>query len=172
MQQYKIVNNDDGYFLLSAHHGNFAVIDNITTEFLSGLQNIPDIGLVAVVDSNKLNQTKINRRKLSLIPLSINIYGHIQYADTVGEILGKAGAFLQHPAFLEPGIEYYNPQFYYPDCKLEPLTHLVGLSDSDISAKHLSEEVETVLASLDTHGKDTTPATDADLTSIAAGLQQ
>lgn len=172
MQQYKIVNNNDGYFLLSAQHGNFAVIDSITTKFLSELQSIPDIGLVAVVDSNKLNQTKINRRKLSVIPLSINIYGHIQFADTVGEALGKAGSFLQHPAFLEPSIEYYNPQFYYPDGKLEPLTHLVGLSDSDISAKHLSEEVETVLASLDTHGKDATSATDADLTNIAAGLEQ
>lgn len=172
MQQYNVIDNNDGFFLSSAHHGKFAVIDSITGTSLSGLRGIPDIGLVAVVDSNKLNQTKINRKKLSTISLSINIYGHFKHADAVGETLGKSGSCLQHPTFLEPGIEYCNPQFYYPDGKLEPLTHLVGLSDSDIATKHLSEEVETVLASLDVHGKDTTSDTDADITSVATELLQ
>ncbi|ETS75548.1 hypothetical protein PFICI_12492 [Pestalotiopsis fici W106-1] len=151
-QQYPIDIQDSNCHLLSTLYGKFAIIDSQTATFICALHNIPHIRFLAVVNSNKLRQMKLSKKRLCIVPLSINIYGQYKDGETVGDLLGTIGAFLQHPAFLESGIEYYNPQLYYPDGKLESLTHLVGLSDCDIAANLLSEDVEAVLASLDDYG--------------------
>jgi hypothetical protein len=171
MQQYQINICHNEYWLWSARHGNFATIDTRTANALSRLQNLPDIRLVAILHSKVLKQKKRSKSGLTILPLSINICGPYMCGEKVGEALGKAEAFLQHPTSLEANIEYYNPQCYYPNNKLEPLTHLVGLDESDLAAKVLSEEVENVLASLVGHESDTNFDSNIDLTKILTELK-
>jgi hypothetical protein len=43
--------------------------------------------------------------------------------------------FLQHPLFLEPAYEYFNPQYFHPRGEIKCMTHLVGLSKIVYRAK-------------------------------------
>lgn len=104
---------------------------------------------MAVVETAILRRASLAGKLKGIFSLSINIFGPEGKGDFIGERLASASAFLQHPCFLEDGYEYYNPQFFYPDNKKTYLTYLIGLSESDMRAKRLSDEVEEVLASLD-----------------------
>ncbi|KAK5631889.1 hypothetical protein RRF57_007603 [Xylaria bambusicola] len=64
--------------------------------------------------------------------------------------------FLQHPFFLEPGYEYFNPQYFHSEDEMKCMTHFVGLSEIDYQAKRMSDEVEHILNSLDTTTRDDT----------------
>lgn len=170
-QQYQIRKHNSNYYLQSAVYGNFAIIDTQTAAHLCALQNIPPIQFLGVVESSKLKQAKWSRKTLCIVQLSISIYGQYKDGGNSGDILGKLGAFLQHPSVVKNGIEYYNPQLYYPHGKQEPLTHLVGLTDADISANLLSKEVETVLASLDDCDLDSIDS-DIDLMDVLTELRR
>jgi hypothetical protein len=102
-----------------------------------------------VVESAILRRASLAGKSKGIFPLSLNVFGPEDEGDIIGERLANASAFLQHPCFLEDGYEYYNPQYFYPDNKKTYLTYLVGLSESEMRAKRLSDEVEEVLVSLD-----------------------
>ncbi|KAF5645872.1 uncharacterized protein FTJAE_2302 [Fusarium tjaetaba] len=95
------------------------------------------------------------------IDISVNIYGPRNSIDEVDDALSEIGTYrtyLQHPVFLEPGIPYINPQFFYPTSQKTDLRHLVGSSarESDIKSK-ISQEVDEVMESLDGSSEDLTP---------------
>ncbi|KAF7537462.1 hypothetical protein G7054_g3692 [Neopestalotiopsis clavispora] len=129
--------------------------------------------------SMETSRLLIPKRQLTSVPCKTYrassswacICGQYKDGGNSGDVLGKLGAFLQHPSVVKNGIEYYNPQLYYPHGKQEPLTHLVGLTDADISANLLSEEVETVLASLDDCDIDSIDS-DIDLMDVLTELRR
>ncbi|KAG4435757.1 hypothetical protein IFR05_008771 [Cadophora sp. M221] len=149
-QVFKVIKRDDYHGLLSASAGVFARVDNITSTALRTLEKSGSSCYVkAIIDTKILSQVISGGKLKGIFPLSLNIFGPEDEADSVGEALASGSTFLQHPSFLEDGIEYYNPQYFYPDNKKVYLTGLIGLSESAIRAKGLSDEVEGVLASLD-----------------------
>ena len=46
--------------------------------------------------------------------------------DEVDRALSDLSSYLQHPVFLEPGVLYINPQFFYSTAEKTDLRHLVG----------------------------------------------
>lgn len=104
------------------------------------------------------------------VDISVNIYGPKNSISDVDEALSAIGTYrtyLQHPVFLEPGIPYINPQFFYPTSQKTDLRHLVGLSsqENDIKSK-ISQEVEDVMESLDGSSEDITAAWSGDVQQI------
>ncbi|KAH7330240.1 SNF2 family N-terminal domain-containing protein [Rhexocercosporidium sp. MPI-PUGE-AT-0058] len=146
---FEIVKQDDYHGVLSTGIGVFARLDSVTSIALRMLEKCVSCTVKAVIDTNVLNQATSSTDLKGIFILSINVFGLEDEADNVGEALASGSTFLQHPCFLEDGIQYYNPQYFYPDNKKSYLTDLIGLSDSDIRAKSLSDEVEGVLASLE-----------------------
>jgi hypothetical protein len=148
-QQFKVVYHDNCHGLLSTEFGIFARLDNVTSGRLQCLHAFSSCHVIAVVESAILHRTILAGRSKGIFPLSLNVFGIEDEGDIISDRLTEASAFLQHPCFLEDGYEYYNPQYFYPDNKKSYLTHLIGLSESEMRAKRLSDEVEGVLASLD-----------------------
>ncbi|KAK0744746.1 SNF2 family N-terminal domain-containing protein [Apiosordaria backusii] len=125
------------------------------------IQRVPDVELGAVAQSTELSlaRNKPSGKRL-IIPVSVNIYGPISVADQVGSTLSSFSYFLQHPIYLPPNFEYYNPQMYHRSGdKMENLTHLVGITDMEFKAKAISDEVQHVLESLETLVYDDAPLT-------------
>jgi len=133
-----------------------AVLDMVTCRAIQCLHHHRGVRATAVVDSSRLTQTRARGSSKSILSLSINIYGTHDEANEVGDKLSKMAVFLQHPLFLEPGYEYFNPQYFYPGGEMECMTHLVGLSEIEYRAKWISDEVERVFDSLDTMTRDDT----------------
>ncbi|SCO16339.1 related to promoter binding protein RUSH-1alpha [Fusarium fujikuroi] len=94
------------------------------------------------------------------IDISVNIYGPRNLISDVDKALSEIGTYrtyLQHPVFLEPGIPYINPQFFYPTSQKTDLRHLVGSSSREIHTKSkISQEVEDVMESLDVLSEEIT----------------
>jgi hypothetical protein len=121
-----------------------------TCKALQCLHDHHGVRATAVVETSKLMQTRVKGGSKGIIPLSINIYGMHDKANEVGDKLSEMAAFLQHPLFLEPGYEYFNPQYFHLGGEMKCMTHFVGLSEIEYRAKRISDEVEHVFDSLDT----------------------
>ncbi|KAI0536612.1 SNF2 family N-terminal domain-containing protein [Xylaria digitata] len=149
-QQFRIVSHEYSFGLLSERNKVIAMLDVDTCKALQCLQGYQGVRATAVVETLRLVQTCVKRGSKGVFPLSINIYGTQDEASKVGDKLSEMAAFLQHPFFLEPGHEYFNPQYLQPEDEMKCMTHFAGLSEIDYQAKRMSNEVEHVLNSLDT----------------------
>lgn len=136
------------YYVLSTRSNKVvARLDLSTCRALRSLDGLVAVKAAGVIESAAVSR---NQQKGGIVPLSINVYGPMSSADQVGRVLSKASAFLQHPFFLEPSCKgYFNPQLFRTGNELEDLTHLVGLTEKDIRAKAISDEVQHILESLD-----------------------
>jgi hypothetical protein len=119
-----------------------------TVQALRALEECPSLSLKAVVESGMLKQVLAGSKKGGLLSISINVYGPSADAPHAGAILARTSTCLQHPFHLGPRYQYFNPQMYHSGTEMENITHLVGLTDNDIRAKTLSDEIERVLQSL------------------------
>lgn len=146
---FKIVKCGDFHGVQSLNVGVFARLDQITSGALQTLEKFQTCRVTAVIEKKFLSQTKSGGKSKGIFPLSVNVFGPEDEADKVGETLADASIFLQHPCFLEDGIQYCNPQYFYPDNRKTYLTDIIGLSERELRAKRLSDEVEGVFASLD-----------------------
>ncbi|KAK4174664.1 SNF2 family N-terminal domain-containing protein [Triangularia setosa] len=148
------------YFALPDEHGSLiAVLDTATCRALRQVQRVPNVQLGVVAQSAELSTAKTKATaKRPIIAVSVNIYGPISVADQVGSTLSSFSYFLQHPFYLPPNYEYYNPQMFRSDDKMENLTHLVGITETAFKAKAISDEVQHILESLETLAHDGTPA--------------
>ena len=133
-----------------------AVLDMATCKALQCLNDHLGVRATAVVEPSRLTQTRAKGSSKGIFSLSINIYGTHDEANEVGDKFSKMNVFLQHPLFLEPGFEYFNPQYFHPGGEMECMTHLIGLSEIEYRAKWISDEVERVFDSLDTMTRDDT----------------
>ncbi|RSL93099.1 hypothetical protein CEP52_013448 [Fusarium oligoseptatum] len=135
----------------------FAMVDRITSGKLEALQGHGTVYTKAVIEGQTLVQLASKKKAKGSFAISLNVYGPESDAHDIGERLSRQQAFLQHPFYLEDGIEYWNPQFFDLGDTPKYLTHLVGMNESEIQAKRLSDAVQDVLTSLD-HGMLTGPA--------------
>lgn len=153
-QQYRITFHEDAFSLLSRKNEVVAVLDVDTCRALQCLHGYEGVTTTAVVETSRLIQKRVKGSSKGIFPLSINIYGTQDEANEVGNKLSKVAAFLQHPLFLEPGYEYYNPQYFHLGGETKCMTHLAGLREVEYRAKRLSDEVERVFDSLDIMARD------------------
>lgn len=128
----------------------FAHLDHKTCIAFASLDRIPNIIAKAMIDSEQLKQihNKSKPKTGKQVSVSINIHGPYRLADQVDGALSRTSTFLQHPFFLGGSCQYFNPQIFRSGTKMENLTHLVGLTEFDLKAKALSDEVEGIFESL------------------------
>ncbi|KAJ4094511.1 hypothetical protein NW760_012660 [Fusarium oxysporum] len=124
------------------------MIDLITAKKLEILEEQAAVYTKAAVEAKTLGQLSSRKAKQSF-EISVNIYGRELDARDIGQQLSKVGAFLQHPCYLEDGVEYLNPQFFGFEDGPRHMTHLVGMDESKFRAKIFSDAVENALTSLD-----------------------
>ncbi|KAF4989707.1 hypothetical protein FDECE_14622 [Fusarium decemcellulare] len=148
----------------------FAMVDLITSKKLEALQDYSTVCTKAVIEAQTLRQLSTKKKAKQPFGISINVYGPESDARNIGKQLGKVEAFLQHPFYVENGIEYWNPQSFDDGDGPKYLTHLVGMSESEIQAKRLSDTVEDVLTSLD-HGIPTEPISALELSDLMTSLK-
>ncbi|KAK3369585.1 SNF2 family N-terminal domain-containing protein, partial [Lasiosphaeria ovina] len=129
---------------------NIGISDLVTTHHLQSLKGMLGVRFAAVVQSSTLS-SHINKKKPSkaIIDISVNIYGPARLIDQVGLKLEAVSAFLQHPVYLETGLEYVNPHFFYPDSERYEVRGLVGPPSLDSRALGISNGIENALSSLD-----------------------
>jgi hypothetical protein len=127
-----------------------ADLDLATCRALGCLEALADVDLAGVIEAETVPEGRKDSKTRGIVPLSINVYGPLSSADRVGDALSALSAFLQHPLFLEPSCKaYFNPQMFRIGEEMPNLIHLVGLTERDVKAKAISDEVENVLRSLD-----------------------
>ncbi|UZP36582.1 hypothetical protein NXS19_004398 [Fusarium pseudograminearum] len=157
---HRLVTRDPDFFLFDIHVHNdiqgftvpnantFVMIDLITAKKLDSVKEQDGVFTKAVVEAKALKRLS-SRSAKSPFKISVNIYGYESDARNIGQQLSKVGAFLQHPFYLEEGVEYLNPQFFDPQDGPRYMTHLVGMDETQFQARAFSDVVEGVLSSLD-----------------------
>ncbi|KAF5692044.1 hypothetical protein FDENT_3064 [Fusarium denticulatum] len=161
---FKIEPDRRNYYLVGYEETNpkkRSVLDCDTAAILTIVaKRSGDTSFAAVLGVDVFRGKRKRSGKGLAIDISVNIYGPRNSIDEVDGTLSEIGthrAYLQHPVFLEPGIPYINPQFFYPTSQKTDLRHLVGSSarESDIKSK-ISQEVDDVMLSLDGSSEDIT----------------
>ncbi|RBA19767.1 hypothetical protein FPRO05_09067 [Fusarium proliferatum] len=154
---FEIEPNGRNYYLSGDVETNLkqrSVLDCNTAAILMAItERSRDISFTVVLGLDVLRGKRNKTGKGMPVTISVNIYGPRSSMNEVDEALSEIGTYrtyLQHPEFLEPGIPYINPQFFYETSEKTDLRHLVGSGsqDSDIKSK-ISQEVEEVMKSLD-----------------------
>ncbi|KAF5584160.1 hypothetical protein FPANT_7972 [Fusarium pseudoanthophilum] len=154
---FKIEPSGRNYYLVADEETNpkkRSVLDCDTAAILTIVaKRSGDTSFAAVLAVNVIRGKRKRSGKGLPIDISVNIYGPRNTIDEVDGALSEIGThrtYLQHPVFLELGIPYINPQFFYPTSRKTDLRYLVGSSarESDNKVK-ISQEVDEVMESLD-----------------------
>ena len=128
----------------------FAVVDLNTMAYLQSLQQFPQLSFTAIVSSSWLSSlSRKSARQKPVLDMTVNILGPPELADEVGEAVAKASGYLQHPVFLDPGIPYVNPHYFYSKDEDLDLRHFIGQQQETLGITHIVEGIEDALASLD-----------------------
>ncbi|RYP69277.1 hypothetical protein DL770_008287 [Monosporascus sp. CRB-9-2] len=150
---FQLVARQEFYCLAQANGTSteeIGMLDLITTKHLHSLGTFLELSYTAIVASTSL--TNILRKpshKKAIIDISVNVTGPESIADDVGDTLASASAYLQHPFFLQTGIRYINPQYFYSGNEKTNLRHLIDPSTTDSRSMYVSERIENLLESLD-----------------------
>ena len=126
------------------------MLDLVTTRYLHSMGAFSGLLFTAVLASSSLNS--ILRKpsgKENIVDISVNIIGPEGVADDVGDTLADARAYLQHPFFLQTGVRYMNPQYFYLENVKTDLRHLIGPPITDSRSTRVSEGIKNLLDSLD-----------------------
>lgn len=149
------------------HRNSYCVgiLDSVTSKQLEALGKVPGVTFVAILFSDILRSARKNK----IEELSVNILGPEHLADEVGSLLAEDCGYLQHPLYLDRGIPYINPHYFYIGKTREDLRHLIGPSPTsplERQAVRLRLGLNDTLESLDDSGSSTINS----MTSIAAHL--
>ncbi|EPS38640.1 hypothetical protein H072_7602 [Dactylellina haptotyla CBS 200.50] len=116
------------------------------------LQRLEDFGVEfrAIISCDWFGQVprQLGQKK-KRINISLNIYGFENLAEKVGDIIAAVSGYLQHPAYLEPGLEYKNPHYFYLDDTMTDLRHLVVPIRQDGRSRLVTQGIEDALESLE-----------------------
>jgi hypothetical protein len=116
-------------------------------------ESVVGTSFAAVLETNLLqSQGRKSNSKPLQVGTTVNIYGPKSSMDEVDQAVSKIEAYLQHPVYLELGVSYINPQYYYPSPEKTDLRHLVGPVRENFGSNR-SREIENVLDYLDTSEK-------------------
>ena len=115
MRRYDVSCSNAHYFLMSPKGTKFALLDVKTSKALRILQSIEYIRYEAVVSSSPFNKQTVRsdtRGQNGIHEACINIYGTQSSARQVSATLTEQTQYLQHPLYLDYGIEYRNPHYF------------------------------------------------------------
>ena len=130
---------------------DLGVLDLVTASYLHSVHELEGVSFRAVISSGHLNNIPRKKtRKAVKLDITINILGPEDIAEDVGEELGKVGGYLQHPVFLEAGIKYANPHYFYAHDNMTDLRSLIGPVLSDTKQNRVSHVVEKIMDSIET----------------------
>ncbi|KAI6753523.1 hypothetical protein HG531_005692 [Fusarium graminearum] len=117
----------------------------LTLSFLTS--KVQQVSFAAVIGVNALDRKRRNSAKM-IVKATVNVYGPKYLMDEVDQALSHIPSSLQHPVFLEPGVPYINPQFFYPSAEKTDLRYLVGPAYEDTTS-HVSRTVDKFSTFLD-----------------------
>ncbi|UZP37041.1 hypothetical protein NXS19_004857 [Fusarium pseudograminearum] len=123
--------------------------DNSGLTLISIANKVRLVSFAAIISVNALGGRRTKNPKIP-IKATVNIYGPKSLMDEVDQALSVIPLYLQHPDFLETGITYINPQFFYPGPEKTDLRHLVGGASENVT----SELVDGVMQCLDSCSED------------------
>ncbi|KAH7165443.1 SNF2 family N-terminal domain-containing protein [Dactylonectria macrodidyma] len=150
-QFFPVAMRENRYFLINTAGGienNFAELDAITASYLQAVKRFQDTSLTAVIHSASMDKIPGKRtKKATIIDATINILGPGGLAEAVGDALADTSAYLQHPLFLEEGVQYLNPHYFYFDGRMTDLRHLIGPRQEDSRCSRISQGIESALES-------------------------
>jgi SWI/SNF-related matrix-associated actin-dependent regulator of chromatin subfamily A3 len=113
-------------------------------------EKVVGTSFAAVLETNHLqSQGRRSNSKPLQVEITVNIYGPKSSMDEADQAVSKIEAYLQHPVFLEPGVSYINPQYYYPNSEKTDLRHLIGPVRKIIGLNR-SRDIENVMEHLET----------------------
>ncbi|KAF4457119.1 hypothetical protein F53441_907 [Fusarium austroafricanum] len=121
---------------------------------------VRDVSFAVVLGADILHRKRGKSNKKSAVKTTVNIYGPRGSMAEVDKALSEIRSDLQHPVFLERGIAYINPQFYYPSSEKTDLRHLVGPACANTQSE-TSREVGMVMDCLDNWSEDITTGDNA-----------
>lgn len=122
----------------------------LTLSFLTS--KVQQVSFAAVIGVIALDRKRRNSAKM-IVKATVNVYGPKYLMDEVDQALSHIPSSLQHPVFLEPGVPYINPQFFYPSAEKTDLRYLVGPACEDTTS-HVSRTVDKVMNCLDNWSED------------------
>ncbi|WKT50545.1 Helicase superfamily 1/2, ATP-binding domain [Fusarium oxysporum f. sp. vasinfectum] len=138
-----------------------SVLDCHTGSVLMFTTNkVRGVSFAVVLAADILHRKRGKSSKKSAVKTTVNIYGPRGSMVEVDKGLSEIGSDLQHPVFLEHGIAYINPQFYYPSSEKTDLRHLVGPACVNTQSE-TSREVSMVMDCLDNWSEDITTGDNA-----------
>lgn len=131
---------------------DFGALDLGTISWLDSVHQVDRVSFRVVISSSDLSKVPRSKKTRKRIKLSItiNIFGHGNMAEEVGENHSRSGVYLQHPVFLEAGIKYANPHYLYPDDTRTDLRPLIGPVLADTRLNRVSHVVGKIIDSLGT----------------------
>ncbi|KAK6337076.1 hypothetical protein TWF718_009862 [Orbilia javanica] len=148
-QIFDLKYREGAYRLTGPSNVDFGLVDLPTTFRLRQLKDFEGVSLRAIISYFNFNRIpRKPTKKKTRIDITVNIFGPKDLFDNVGDALGKADAFLQHPVFLEPETKYINPHYYYHDDVVVDLGSLVGPMPADGRSQRTSQAIEDILESL------------------------
>ena len=136
------------YEIRSPNGQKLAVLDSNTTRVLREVQQIGHIRLQLLLKRKTTLNGKMSQRTGA--EASITLYSPQNLAQRIGDTLGEAGKFLQHPDVVDAGVHYTNPQYFRSPGEGGHLDHLVGTSADDaLPMRSILLEVDGIMDSLD-----------------------
>lgn len=123
-------------------------LDLVTSKQLESLRTIKEVTFFAILSPEWLESARKNQ---ILNDASVNILGPRCYLDQAGRLLADKCAYLQHPLYLDRGIPYFNPQYFYTGSR-QDLSRLVGpsmTSELDKQKSRLRQGLDDTLEYLD-----------------------
>ncbi|KAF4454892.1 hypothetical protein F53441_2685 [Fusarium austroafricanum] len=151
--KFSVKNNGRNFTLQRGEGEDFAVLDTKTIGRLATLDDLPLIWFEALGAANEFSKRRKQRKQRTThFLVSINIFGPPDASCEVSTRLTKVSAFLQHPKWLEPGVQYSNPQYFRLPGEDPDMTGFVGFGSTPARERNakISEEVEAILDSLAT----------------------
>ena len=151
---YAIVPLETYYVVKSPHGKSFAILDSHITRILHEVQDVGPVRLQAIIQHGPTDNYAIENigstTQKRVIEISINLYGILSLAKTMGDALSKERKFLQHPDAVDSGVSYVNPQYFCPPGESGNLDHMVGTGRGKPSSmQSIDSEVDRIMDSLD-----------------------
>lgn len=143
---FNLIAGKDNYHLTLSDGHKIGILDQIRARQLRSLEKLSSLTLRAICPISTFGRASGKKR---IIDISVNILGPEDLTDAVGDALAAASAYLQHPCFLESGVRYINPHYFYFGEELADMRAHIGPVKTDPKSSQASEELNRLLDSLD-----------------------
>ncbi|ETS80319.1 hypothetical protein PFICI_07848 [Pestalotiopsis fici W106-1] len=145
------VTQRDNYLYLSNSLRNpdskdIGVLNMTDSMALIPLLSFQGIVITAIITSKSMSLvSKKSGPKTFTADISINVTGPEALFTAIGETLTTRKQFLQHPEYLQKGLKYMNPQYFYRGNQPSDLRSLVGPSPQEKTPSFSFQELTNLM---------------------------